>query len=345
MNRILLYYPTINIPDSNWLRRSLFYSDQVASIVPFRDLRDPNISDELRLLMDEGQFKPIFIHNIFKQFDFTENGEILGRTFVQILESEDYKKLTAKNASKNIDLAIPGFHIYISKFSNDLYKYLLGRKLINIVDNDKVSIEKYAGLIYMSLLAQHAADIDEDLVIPSTDLPAYEGIAFMFTKNEKPSLRFELSNCLPTPSKQVTLKEIIAFKSKRKDELIRFRQIISQTEHKLSHASDSRESKEILVEFGENLQLGLVDLQKALKDSRFEVTFSSLSSLMDFKGPGIIGALATIGVTIVNPFIGLGLGAIKLAGTMVSSLIKTRKNASSSSYSYLFHGKKEGIIK
>jgi hypothetical protein len=34
MQRTVLYYPTISIPDDWWLRQALFYFDQVASIVP-----------------------------------------------------------------------------------------------------------------------------------------------------------------------------------------------------------------------------------------------------------------------------------------------------------------------
>lgn len=34
MKRTVLYYPTISIPDGPWLRRALFYFDEVASIVP-----------------------------------------------------------------------------------------------------------------------------------------------------------------------------------------------------------------------------------------------------------------------------------------------------------------------
>jgi hypothetical protein len=34
MKRTVLYYPTISIPNGAWLRRALFYFDEIASIVP-----------------------------------------------------------------------------------------------------------------------------------------------------------------------------------------------------------------------------------------------------------------------------------------------------------------------
>lgn len=34
MNRTILYYPTINIPNDEWLRHALLYYDQVSSIIP-----------------------------------------------------------------------------------------------------------------------------------------------------------------------------------------------------------------------------------------------------------------------------------------------------------------------
>ena len=59
--RTILYYPTIRIPTTIWLRQALLYWDEIASIVP-RDYED-NAFDpytpEIQYLKSEGQFRPI----------------------------------------------------------------------------------------------------------------------------------------------------------------------------------------------------------------------------------------------------------------------------------------------
>jgi hypothetical protein len=63
MERILLYYPSINIPDGNWLRNSLLYTDKVSSIIPFIDMNDERLNDDMKILFDEGQYQPISVFN------------------------------------------------------------------------------------------------------------------------------------------------------------------------------------------------------------------------------------------------------------------------------------------
>src|SRR5262249_8324417 len=66
MERTVLYYPTISIPDSWWLRQALLYFDKVASIVPQTmtwggeslDTLIP-LTPELQFLQQEGIFRPI----------------------------------------------------------------------------------------------------------------------------------------------------------------------------------------------------------------------------------------------------------------------------------------------
>ena len=52
MAQTILYYPTINIQDSAWLRNAVLYWDEVSSIVPYEDY--PNFSPEVLFLQRSG---------------------------------------------------------------------------------------------------------------------------------------------------------------------------------------------------------------------------------------------------------------------------------------------------
>ena len=88
MERILLYYPTIEFPQKAWIRQAILYSDKVSSIIPFGN--DSELPDSLKDLLDNGEYKPIFIekqindsYDDFRQFskeflhDINNNQRIL----------------------------------------------------------------------------------------------------------------------------------------------------------------------------------------------------------------------------------------------------------------------------
>lgn len=55
MSDIALYYPTMNVPESPWLMRTLLYWDQVASIVPESMQSEVSEHPFTRRLLDLGQ--------------------------------------------------------------------------------------------------------------------------------------------------------------------------------------------------------------------------------------------------------------------------------------------------
>jgi len=89
MERILLYYPSINIPNGAWLRNSLLYTDQLSTIVPFSDIDDKRLNDDMRILFDEGQYHPISVFNELQSSpqEFSK----FQQNFMDIIESKDFK--------------------------------------------------------------------------------------------------------------------------------------------------------------------------------------------------------------------------------------------------------------
>ena len=63
MAQTILYYPTIDIQDSTWLRNALLYWDNISSIVPYENYSD--FSPELLYLQECGIYKPVFPQDLF----------------------------------------------------------------------------------------------------------------------------------------------------------------------------------------------------------------------------------------------------------------------------------------
>lgn len=63
MEQPILYYLTINIEDSAWLRSAILYWDEINSIVPYKEYC--GLSPELLFLENAGQYRPIYPEEIF----------------------------------------------------------------------------------------------------------------------------------------------------------------------------------------------------------------------------------------------------------------------------------------
>jgi hypothetical protein len=88
--RTILYYPSIRVPMTPWLRQVLLYWDEVSSIVPYEVENNAffPISYDIQYLRDEGEFRPIHPEMLIRsQNDFDEfheelvlnNHDIVGR--------------------------------------------------------------------------------------------------------------------------------------------------------------------------------------------------------------------------------------------------------------------------
>lgn len=70
MSQSVLYYTTIDIQDSQWLRNAVLYWDEICSIVPFEEY--PDFSPELRYLQEKNLYRPIYPQELFHFIDINE---------------------------------------------------------------------------------------------------------------------------------------------------------------------------------------------------------------------------------------------------------------------------------
>lgn len=350
MERILLYYPSINIPDGRWLKNALLYTDKVASIVPFVDMNDIRIDNDTKALYDDGLYQPISVFNNLdsshKEFyKFKQN-------FIDTIDSKEFRSF--KRETQDYEWAkgrgIAAYSIYAEKLSYEIIDFLRERNLLKPEDKGVFSVEKKSAIIYMSMLADYLACINmKDLIIPSTDQQEYEKLAYQLTDEKALTHRFQLDNCLPSPSPYTTIKDIIKFKKKRKQELLQFREILDNAEVEIYSAENDSEIKRKMIHFQEKIQKEVIKIKKLLGDSRLEYVLNGFSSLFDFKQKEIVGTvtglgLAGTGLVVSLPFVGLGAGALLLTGTLVSSYKKINRQVQSNSSSYIYYAQKAGIL-
>jgi Family of unknown function (DUF6236) len=349
MERILLYYPSINIPDGNWLRNSLLYTDKVATIFPFFDMYDKRINDDTKILFDEGQYQPISVLNELKPSHTEFNS--FQANFINIIKSKEFdaQKKDINKYEWEQNQGITDYTILAEKLSHNLADFLADKKLLQRENMGVFSVERNCAIIYMSMLADYLACINKHLVIPSTDKQEFERLTYQLADKKVLTTRLQLHNCLPTPSPNTSIKKIIEFKKKRKQELLQFRELLDKVEKEVNEIEDFQEQKLRLIQFQEKIQKELIEITKLLGDSRLDFVLNGFSSLLDFKQKEVIGTvsgLSVVGAGIATslPLIGLGAGALLLTGTLISSYKKINRQVESNASSYIYYAQREGIL-
>lgn len=349
MKRILLYYPSVNIPDGNWLRNSLLYTDKVASIFPFQNIEDERVNKEMRTLFDEGLYNPI---SVFDNFNHSHKElEKFEKNFIETVSSDEFKNVqsTITTYNRQQDLGLGDYEMYVNKLTENASRFLTENNLMRYGLYDEVRVEKFSAIVYMSMLADYLACTNKDLVIPSTDEYEFERLAFQLSNEKTLTHRIQFDNCLPTPNSNVSIEKIIKFKKKREQELLQFRIELDKIEADINAATDDISRKRKMVQFQEKVQKELIEIKKLMGDSKLDFILNSFSSLLDFKQKEIIGTatglgVAGIGIVSSLPLVGLGAGALLLSGTLVSSNRKINRQVEANSSSYIYYAQKEGIL-
>ena len=218
MERILLYYPAINIPNGVWLRNSILYTDKVSSIFPFENINDNGVEDETKYLYDEGQYQPIFIKKALTEAEDSKDKNLheFEYKFIKTIKSEKFKQMQNKFNQNNRKWDWNSYILYSGKITQDISEVLSRMNLLSDFRSEESRMEKTTAILYLSMIANYLANNNNNnLVIPSTDQKEYEKIAFqLYPENTISSFKLILENCLPTPTPHTSLKKIINFKKK-----------------------------------------------------------------------------------------------------------------------------------
>ncbi|MFS0673643.1 DUF6236 family protein [Ornithinibacillus sp. 179-J 7C1 HS] len=355
MRRTILYYPNIEIPNNDWLRKSLLYWDEVSSIVP-RSIENDLFANSslISQLRDEGEFRAIYPDQLMLS-------EVYGDFEREVINKlKGYKRFIERNeiASRKIlrSNSLDSF-VHNEKISNRLNTILEQMDVFSSIGDWK-SFDNQLANIYMATLAKYTALADANYTVIGTD--QYDPINLMYpikyaTKrpllNRTPIVNLSL-NILPTPMSDVPIETIIRFKRRYREELLSFRKQVNQFEVEISNSESIEQIKEQLMLFKEKIEKETREAIRMLKGARINFFLSSIKSLLDVKSPTLMATLtAFAGDRFVNLPPTVSLAGVGIAGTVDFSINymslnrATKEKLSDKGFLYLYHAHKGKIVK
>ncbi|MCI0559943.1 MAG: DUF6236 family protein [Nitrososphaera sp.] len=352
LKRTILYYPTISIPTSDWLRRSILYWDEIGSIVPI-DYEEKTLtpySSDIQFLKAEGEFRPFRPRGLVY-----EKAQELMKELISIIETPKFQNILPP---REMRLLHSRMRIHIEKISDAIVDYLVhwGLAQRDKEDRDWIRCENHTALLYMAILAKYLADEDSMATVPGTDLQEYENLIFgvMLPSNGFACLTTNYMNMVPVPREDVPLSDIVEFKRKRWSELLEFRQQINEFHRSLKACQSKSDANDIAATFSEKITKELDNLKAVMDDSRLATIVGSLKTIIKLDSPalwataGVMVGQATqvANVPIQWSVAGIGiLGAIEIANFICDKRNERRATLRDSPFAYLYHAQREGILK
>lgn len=344
MSTTLLYYPTFNIPEHQWLVDGLLHWDEVASIVPHRMERvldNPNI----KYLLDEGcyrRFEPEPAFNTVSR-EQTFEKELAGR-----LDSPEFSAALTSNTSGQM------WDVAFEKINQATWQVLAERQLTKTrhFSASWLSIRRPAAIVYMGLLAERLARTDADnFVKPSTDQELYEDLVFRGTglTASLNGMSLKMLNLLPKAAPNTELRTLLDFKAKRQQELTQFKHIIHQCQIQIASCPNKQTAKLALDDFRQELEAYSNTIHRLLGEKRIQSVVGTLRMIFNIGGPTWLTNLQATAMGLAPAVISSCTGLGMLAGASIEvAAYKIESNQRRQAFkdtpcSYLYYAEKEGI--
>lgn len=278
MPQSILYYPSINIHDSPWLRSAVLYWDQVFSIVPDGGFLD--YSPEVMYMRERGYYSSI------------SPQVILSSPFADDFSMEVLKRLGRKN---NLDQKLcfnkhnaehlnnQPVLLHRSKISHKLMESMIQSGLLKYVNDCQwLEADPIVADLYMKVLAEFIVRLDERDLVIGTDKKYNLDHIYSRSNIHRGDLLFEVMfhNIFPVPALDTSFESILDFKEKRQDELIQLHLIIQDLEHKIGCCESYEEMKAILNSFRSSWQLELLKAEKMFRGDGVGFVLSNLTTFV-----------------------------------------------------------------
>ena len=359
MPQSILYYPTIDIQDGNWLRNAVLYWDSVSSIVPFEEYN--HFSPELKYLRENGVYFPSFPKDLFEsQYanDFTQ-------AFLRRLKSyakgnlpfdSSPKKCASHHLNTKTKIQKNKIHapilydlIHQHKIPRSLYEFLIDERYISDYGYDGwMEIDNRVATIYMRTLAEFTVKASErEMVIGSDRYSSQQELYFRsFPSSNQFCYSLKLTNCFPQPNMDIGYEYLLNFKQKRRQEFQHFKIQLYDFERTLSMCHSIEEVRFEENAFFERWQTEIEDMRKIYKDERIKCFWGSLSSLI--ATPVVPEMIERIGGNALSPFASSiilgGAGLISVGHQMVNYRNKINEHNRNSGFLYILEGQRVGVI-
>ena len=167
MPQSILYYPTINIKNSPWLRSAALYWDQVCSIVP--DAQYYQFSPEILYMTERGQYRPIypqdFLVSRYADAFSVEVFQRLNRVYNQTKQKSEVslRRATTSDFTYSVKL-------HQAKLPYNTLKQMLEAGFVRFSDEEGwLEADPRTAGIYMKTLAEYIVRFDEHDIVAGTD--------------------------------------------------------------------------------------------------------------------------------------------------------------------------------
>ncbi|WP_440970917.1 DUF6236 family protein [Peribacillus frigoritolerans] len=334
----ILYYPSIEVPNNYWLRRVLLYSDKIATIVP-KNLRHKYEANAfIESLLENGEFEPISPEDFLQSDGFEKrNFEEEVRNYID--SGSLYEFVFADRSRKVTEIEMSMDKLDYFSASSLKRQNLIKAK--SDMENFAI-IDKDIATVYLGILSKYLGR--EYGYTPSTDHPIYEKMIFNMLGGDNQQgyqvANVQLMNCLPVPTNDISIEDIIKFKKIRNPELQAFKIEYLDFQQKLANSKSREEVNHYLELFNTKMEKELQLVSRLLKESRISFTLDSLKSLLNTKSPALFAGATTL------PFFfsshpNLTAMAITVGISYIGARQALLKKESESPFSYVFHAYNE----
>ncbi|MFN8466338.1 MAG: DUF6236 family protein [Caldilineaceae bacterium] len=330
--RKLLYYPSIDIPNRQWLRQAVLYWDVVSSIVPqqYFDEHPKTKGAHIEYLQSEGQYEPcdpaFIVNGSAADSVMTEFALLIeplkGKKGFDDVFRPIFNVFPTGRANESWIVGLPASMVplpwpgqsrlvHTKKVSGEVLRLLTQEGLVS--SNLRGTWTRWhpvAALIYISLLAKYMASESNDNISVGTDISYLQEfivgpssarqVADFPTAsggNKSVTLKAQMLDLLPVPRQDVPLENIVNFKRQRRDELLRLRKELDVFYARLSESEDREQIKDIVTSSKEEIELGISDLRRTLADAKIGFWTGLTEGTMQLKMPGWMTGVTLGGLT------------------------------------------------
>lgn len=280
-----LYYPWIDIDNSEWLKTAILYWDRISTIVPF-GMECPYQNAETITLQMENVLVPYFIN------PDSQCVQRAGKTFQTYLDSEEVQTFLTvplmNNQERMLDQNLS--RVYVEKLAYSLRDKL--NSLPRVLDRGGyLELDNQTATYYMNLLAVEISQENKWGLL--TDSVQSETVSNIVKRGDSPILHRRFGDCINQGSliqtvftafkisQDIPIDDILKFRQAHNDELVNFRKGISDfsrmIDPDIANMIDlENEVNRIYLEY---IQPSIRNLERELHSASIGFTLSSIASI------------------------------------------------------------------
>jgi len=236
----LIYYPTFEPPDKEWLKFSLLYLEEFQPIVPYN--RRDEFSDEYKKLIDEtdliNPFSPDYSQGNRASFKAIQEAE----AFLSA-ERRSGPFKTTRLKEKWQDVTQWNYLIYEEKFSYDFVQFCKDNKIGKRI-SEGLLLPDELGFIFMTHLAKEIAyDRDASIITDHIKFDDYTNISRTISKGTQKRNKFAkgiINLIVPQNLGYIDFNQLIEFRTKNRELISVFNHEIDRMQESIGNAVTER---------------------------------------------------------------------------------------------------------